>query len=843
LTTLERYTQDKTNTLVAVFVFLFSLAVYTITMTPTVPFWDSGEFIATSYILGVPHAPGTPLYVLIGRLFTLVPIATIAERVNWFSSLSSAVAVLFTYLVTVKVSRKVFPWEARPMNRPLAYLAGVVAAFIAGFATTFWDNAIEAEVYAASCALMMFVVWLALRWEERLDRGNEDGLLLLITYLVGLGIGIHLGVAIAAWAAVVFVFATRPRYIWRWDYFGWGLATLSLATGIHLGAFLVAPVVLAITLLIWVISGKFHKLAFWSALLFMVGVSVHFYLLIRSNLQPMINEAAPENWHSLWLMLIRDQYKPPPIWDRKADLWYQFNHMYLRYMRWNFTLFFLKGRDFFQLPILLAVAGAIIHFAKAKRSAILLGVLFLLLGPAMVVYLNFKVGEVRERDYFFVQNFQFMSIWVGLGAAWLVTWAANQFSKVSTARVAAGATAVVMLAMAVAPVPTNWRSHNRRGFFIARDYAYNMLIGLKPNAIIFTNGDNDTFPLWYLQEVEKIRKDVRVVNLSLLNTDWYIKQLRDLNPKVPIGWTDSQLEQIQPYRDQNGKIWYVKDIAVKQIIKENDWKRPLYLAVTVPDQMGLDKQLVMEGLVFRIEPKPTNERIDVDKTLHNLNDVYAFKGLVIRDTTAAGKIVWLPDSTVYKDDNASKLVQNYAAAFSRVGVSLFDQGKPQEALDEMDRAEAVSPDFPGIPLAKLVFLEQLGRIDDAVAYGKRVIQKYPDSWEIYQRLGQILLDHKRVEESIQYFDKASRVAPDQYYPYQGLVSAYYKLGRYQDALTALQRLADQHPEDKSIIQYIGELRESMRTGKLLPGMAPDTTDEGDTTGADTAGSAAGSRGN
>ena len=102
LTTWGRFAEDKINTLVASVVFLFTLAVYTITMTPTVPFWDSGEYIATSYILGVPHAPGTPLYVLLGRMFTLIPIGTIAQRVNWFSALSSAIAVLFTYLITVQ---------------------------------------------------------------------------------------------------------------------------------------------------------------------------------------------------------------------------------------------------------------------------------------------------------------------------------------------------------------------------------------------------------------------------------------------------------------------------------------------------------------------------------------------------------------------------------------------------------------------------------------------------------------------------------------------------------------------------------------------------------------------
>ncbi len=682
-------------------------------------------------------------------------------------------------------------------------------------------------MYAASCALMAFVVWLVLRWEERLDLGDEDGLLLLITYLVGLGIGIHLGVAIAAWATVLFVAVCRPNYIFRWDYLGWALVTLSLATGIHVGAFLVAPVVLAITLLVWIVSGKLRKLAFWSSILFMVGVSVHLFLIIRANDHPMINEAAPDTWTALWKDLIRDQYKPPPIWDRKADFWYQFNTMYLRYMWWNFTLFFWKGRAFFQIPVLLLAAGAIVHFIKEKRTFAMMAVLYLLLGPALVLFLNFKVGEVRERDYFFVQNFQFMGPWVGLGAVWLVTWVRDQIRTPALQRASIGGLSALLVVMALLPVHTNWREHNRSGFYVARDYAYNMLIGLEPNAVIFTNGDNDTFPLWYLQEVEDVRKDVRVVNLSLLNTDWYIKQLRDLKPKVPISFTDAQIENLSPYRDRNGKIWLVKDIAVQDIIKTNDWKRPLYLAVTVPDQMGLDKQLTMEGLVFRIHQKPTDERIDVARTVNNLNHVYRYQGLVIRDSTAAngfGKF----DSTVYKDDNATKLSQNYAAAFSRAAIALYQDGKTAEALNEMDKAEVVSPYFPGAALAKGVLLEQLGRNDEAIAHYKKMLARYPGEWEIAQRLGQLLLTTGKAEDSLQYFELAARLAPDQYYPYQGMVSADYQLGRYNDALDALQRLAVQHPEDKSIGQYIQQLRSSMAKGQLPPGVS-------DSTGTDTSG--------
>ena len=826
MTTLERFTEDRVNTAVASFVFLFTLAIYTITLTPTVPFWDSGEFIATSYILGVPHAPGTPLYVLLGRIFTLIPIATIAQRVNWFSALGSAVAILFTYLIGVRVTRRVFPWEEDSLHRPLAYVSGVVGAFLAAFATTFWGNAIEAEVYAASCALMALVVWLALRWEEKADRPNGDGALLVITYLVGLGVGIHLGVAVAAWVAVVFVFLVRPEYLKRWDYLGWALVTLSLGTGVHLGAFLVAPVVLALTLLFWLFTGKLRKLAFWSSLLFMVGVSVHFYLIIRSNLDPIINEAAPKTWHALWLMLIRDQYKPPPIWERKADFGYQFTYMYLRYMWWNFTLFFVKGRAFFQIPILLAVAGAYVNFVKERRTAIMLGVLFLLLGPALVVYLNFKVGEVRERDYFFVQNFQFLSIWVGLGAVWVVDWVRRQFRDVSGQKMATAILSAVFLAMSVMPLFANWRSHDRRGFYVARDYAYNMLEPLEPDAVIFTNGDNDTFPLWYLQEVEKIRKDVRVVNLSLLNTPWYIKQLRDLDPKVPISYTDEDIANLHPYRDQNGRIWMVKDLAVRNIMQTNRWKKPLYLAVTVPDVMGLDKQLTMEGLVFRIHPEPTDERIDVEKTLHNLHDVYQFRGLVIRDPNAPNGFGY-PDSTVFKDDNTRKLVQNYAAAFSRAAIALYQQGKTEAALKEMEMAEVISPAFPGTALAKGILLEESGRKDEAIQHYRKMMEQYPNDWQLPFRLGEVLLSQGRPQDAIPYFERSSRLSPDQYCPFQGLVSAYYQLGRYQDALDALERLSLQHPEDHSIRQYVKELQASIRSGSLpQPGGTADTAGQG-----------------
>ena len=836
MSTIQRYTEDLPNTLVASLVFLFTLGVYCLTMNPSVPFWDSGEYIATSYILGVPHAPGTPLYVLIGRIFTLLPIpvisggslhiASIAERVNFFSAFGSSLTLLFTYLITVKVSRKMFPVEGSPFNRNISYLAGVVAAFMAGFATTFWDNAIEAEVYAGSCALTTFVVWLVMRWEERLEEGSEDGLLLVITYLVGLGVGIHLGVAVAAWAAVIYVFVRRPDYLKHWDYVGWAIVTLSLGAGVNKAAFLVAPVVLVITLGIWLLTGRLRKLALWSSVLFIIGISVHLYLIIRANLHPMINEAAPETWHDLWLMLTRDQYKPPPPWQRKADFFgYQLPHMYLRYMWWNFTL---KGGITHILPVALAAWGAWAHFRHARRTFVLLGVLFMLLGPVMAFYLNFRVNEVRERDYFFVQNFQFMAIWVGIGgAALLALW--RESTRGALRPLVTGGFATLILVMSVMPLFHNFHSHDRRGFYVARDYAYNMLIALEPNAFIFTNGDNDTFPLWYLQEVEGVRKDVRVINLSLLNTDWYIRQLRDLEPRVPITWTDAQIEQLQPFRDRDGKIWMIKDVATYHILETNAWKRPAYLAVTVPDQMGLDNQLSMEGLVFSINPREV-ERVNVEKTLHNLNNVYRYGGLIVPDPDNPENTFGVSNHEVYKDDNATKLVQNYAAAFSQAALTLFQEGRTDEALAEMSKAEQISPYFPAIAVAKGVMLEDLGRAGEAEAHYRRMLDRYPNDWQLLVRLGQLLATLDRTEESIGYLQHALQYAPpDELYPYTMLASVYYQVGMYQQAAEVLERWLSTHPQDTAVRNYYDDLKRSMAAGTLPPGGSRGQTAPEDTT--------------
>ena len=239
---------------------------------------------------------------------------------------------------------------------------------------------------------------------------------------------------------------------------------------------------------------------------------------------------------------------------------YQLNHMYWRYFMWNFAgrqndeqgfygdplhgnwISGIKFIDemrlgsqdlpesmkdnesrntYYLLPLILGLIGLFYHAKKHPNGFTTVFFLFFLTGIAIIIYLNQPPFEPRERDYTFVGSFYAFAIWIGLGVMGIFNKLREKLPGTASAAIA---TSISLLAVPTLMAAENWEDHDRSNRYTAKAHAYNYLNSCAPNAILFTNGDNDTFPLWYLQEVEGVRTDVRVVNLMLLNTDWHILQ-------------------------------------------------------------------------------------------------------------------------------------------------------------------------------------------------------------------------------------------------------------------------------------------------------------------------------
>jgi len=268
---------------------------------------------------------------------------------------------------------------------------------------------------------------------------------------------------------------------------------------------------------------------------------------------------------------------------------YQVNWMYLRYFMWNFAgrqndiqghgdnlhgnwisgISFLDEarlgsqefqphyttenpahNKFFLLPLILAIIGLVFHYRKAPKDAFVLTLAFIFTGLAIVVYLNQKPMEPRERDYAYAGSFYFFAMWIGVGVFAIYNFVQSKIkSQVNSAMLASALGVAVPVLMGV----QGWDDHDRSGKTSARDLATNYLQSCGKNSIIFTNGDNDTFPLWYLQEVEGKRTDVRVCNLSLMGTDWYTNQMKmksyDSDP-LPIKFREDQILMYAGNTDQ-----------------------------------------------------------------------------------------------------------------------------------------------------------------------------------------------------------------------------------------------------------------------------------------------------
>jgi hypothetical protein len=786
------------NRYVAFFVFAVSLLTYIKSMPPTVVFWDVPEHAAASYAVQVQHPPGSPLLVLVMRIAAMIPfVHDIAVRMIFVNALVSSINVMLLYLIIIQLF---LLWRRAPesvTDKIFFYGPAVTGALALTFSTTFWFNSIELETRNTSLFFTAMIIWLSLIWYERADSEGSDKYLLMIAYLAGLASGVHIHGLLGFFVAIMIVYfrsykKTLREFFFSLDVIKFGIVGSLIfwtaypgvmqwlpsmldgnvfGTQSQLWEYAAFGIVATAAYLVYYYSKKRKRipyLACFSFVLIVLGFTTYTTVYIRANAHTPINENDPSNMSRLVTYLEREQYGETPLLNRRFSqepdkianfkkytsdldyLWrYQLEHMYLRYFGWNFI-----GKDgdaqdngilfsqLFGIPLLVGLFGLYYHWKNDQKSAFVISSFFFLTGVFLSVYFNMQEPQPRERDYFFVYSFFGFCIWIGIGVMALVEFVRKE---VKIKRPEIGGFAILAIAFIMVPgnmLRTNYHMMSRHGHYLAWDHSYNLLQSVEKDAILITNGDNDTFPLWYLQDAEGVRQDVRVVCLSLLNTDWYIEQLKNEQPygakKVPISIPDNQIEGIQPvpYEPRvmelpvplsvkegwdkergdaaggvkivdtvkfympntlqfgNVKGLRVQDIMVYDIIRSSNWQRPVYFAITVQDdsKIGLQNYLEVRGLAMKVVPRRSQSpwlEINEDVMQKEL-----FNDVEIPSKEPSPGFRWrgLQDSTVHFDENQRGLLRNYRQAFYGYAVYALDvKNNSKRAATILNRMEQVIP--------------------------------------------------------------------------------------------------------------------------------------------------------
>jgi hypothetical protein len=766
---------QKVNNIIGWIIFAIGLVTYWSTMEPTASYWDAGEFIAVSYKLQVPHPPGAPLFLLIGRLFSFLSfgdVTKVAYWINFISVLAGGFTSLFTFWSITLFGRKLMKIGKEEELKDKTWVlmgAGIVGALAYTFCDSQWFSAVEAEVYSMSSFFTAFVVWAMLKWDVIEDEAKANRWLLLIFYMMGLSIGVHLMnlVTIPALALIYYFKKYEPGI---WGIVGTALLSLLIiffidsiiipglpsvagnfeiffvnSLGLPFGS---GAIFFALILLAGLIFGiRFSQInnrpilnTFLLATAFiLIGYSSYAMIVIRSNFNPPINQNDPSDVMSFVRYLKREQYGSRPllygqyftaqvvgydegevvyvkgkdkyeIADRRIsykyspkdqtilpriystdpdhiriyretlglregqkpnfvdNMTFMFKHqigwMYVRYFMFNFagresdeqgadwlrpsnwfeklpqTLAENKGHNnFFMIPFVLGLIGIFYQSVNNTKNFFVILLLFILTGVALVVYLNSPPTEPRERDYIYTGSYYAFSFWVGFSVIAIADWL-NKFLK--NYKLAGIVASLICISAPILMAKDGWDDHNRSKRYFSVDSAINYLQSCAPNAILFTGGDNDTFPVWYSQEVEGVRTDERVIVLSYYNTDWYINQtMRKTYESEPFKYTLTSKNYRQggpndylPFYDT--KIKSVDLNQYLELIKKDHPGLRLYpSANAAPTRDYVLKVDVEKVRAMGIVPKRLEDKIVPEMHLHLKGSGLEKKDLAMLDVLAS----------------------------------------------------------------------------------------------------------------------------------------------------------------------------------------------------------------
>lgn len=630
----------------------------------------------------------------------------------------------------------------------------------------------------------------------------------------------------------------------------------------------------------------------------LIGFTTFAMVIIRSNQNPPMNENEPNTFTELVSYLNREQYGDFPTFKRRfatephqqvvytnysSDLdffWrYQMNHMMTRYWLWNYAgregwnqdqganiapfnqIGNIFGKVFniqfagdvrdslFAIPFILGLLGIYFHFKKDWKMASVFMILFILMGYLTAFYQNQQQPQPRERDYFYVGGFFVFSIWIAIAVRALadIAYAKAKRDAVKKASVVAVLSFAILL-VPVKMIAANYYTHDRSKNWIPWDYSYNLLQSCATNAVLFTNGDNDTFPVWYLQDVEGIRRDVKVVNLSLLNTPWYIKQMKDNDPykvgTLKIRYSDAQINDIRPmqwetrtisipippnFRESlpkdlfsnysvtdssvlkegaitfqmnptlnfgNVKAIRVQDIMVKEIVESNIWERPIYFAVTCSEdsKIGLGEYLMMEGMAFRVVPEKRKTGVEFINDKIMKEQLFSDKPNFYKDYKPGFNYRGLDDPSIFLDENHRRMTQNYRNSFIRLALFYINTNEKDLAIKTLDMMEKKIPrKNVGMELG---LLYEIGNLYNNAGG----IKQYEE------------LSSEVEKQALKLLEENPTDVQSYYNPYRILIDIYENKREYAKLADLWQRLQTIYPNDPNIQNNVEKYRNLTKQG-------------------------------
>jgi len=509
-------------------VFLAALFLYSWTLAPTVTLTDSGELIVVARGLGIAHPPGVPLWIVLAHLASLVPFGNVAQRINFSSAFFAALACATLTLVVAELivtapylaaskrrkrsTQQIKQTEESGIARLMVAAPALGAGLLMAFSRTLWSYATITEVYTLNTLLILVIFFLILRWRRRIVADR-----------------MHIGTVINA--------EEVTSRITRHDAYLYAAALIfGLALGVH--HVTVALTLPAIAVLVFRTQGVrfFTSRRLGYAALISIGalVAIYAYLPLAASRSPVINWGHPRSLQEIWWHLTGRQYqvyfsfRPEIIGQQFAE----FCRMALREF----------GFPWLPLSLVLAFAGFVDAF---KRDRTTFWFLLTIIIADLAYALSYEIAE--DKDAYYLPTFISIAISAGLGIGWMIRRAVRK--PVPAGKLPLVVATVVLLVCAIT-LTANWPFNNRRQYFIAHDYVENLLSTIAPNGLLLTLDWQVVSPMFYAQEIEQRRRDVKVVDINLLRRSWYFDYLSRAYP----GLVERSRDKIEAFVE-NLKEW------------------------------------------------------------------------------------------------------------------------------------------------------------------------------------------------------------------------------------------------------------------------------------------------